>query len=346
MEESLAASCLGGVPRARRHDGQRVGRGASANIKRRRTGRRGPRAAGRDRRGAVPRARRRLLLHRHRPVRERLPAGDGQQRERRRRPRSARSSRSPSRTTARPWSRWRSPTPPTPRCPTAPTPRSARPRSRESPTATSTSPCPPSATGRRSPPAARSARPNTTSEVDLDQLFNTLDKPTVDHLKQVIHGFARRLPGGGRQGEPRLLLPEPVPLDLAARIRRAQLRPGQPRGAGRGCRRAHLDARSEEPGDLLPGREPERDAGHDRRPAGSPSPPRSASCPTSCGSSTRPRSTSAPPSTTSSRSSTPPGRWPPSSNPSPSGFAASPATPCPPSRASAGSSSSPAPPTT
>jgi phospholipid/cholesterol/gamma-HCH transport system substrate-binding protein len=37
----------------------------------------------------------------------------------------------------------------------------------------------------------------TTSEVDLDQLFNTLDKPTVDHLKQVISGFARAYDGVG-----------------------------------------------------------------------------------------------------------------------------------------------------
>jgi phospholipid/cholesterol/gamma-HCH transport system substrate-binding protein len=38
---------------------------------------------------------------------------------------------------------------------------------------------------------------DTTSEVDLDQLFNTLDKPTVDHLKQVIHGFAVAYQGVG-----------------------------------------------------------------------------------------------------------------------------------------------------
>jgi phospholipid/cholesterol/gamma-HCH transport system substrate-binding protein len=38
---------------------------------------------------------------------------------------------------------------------------------------------------------------DTTSEVDLDQLFNTLDKPTVDHLKQVIQGFARAYDGVG-----------------------------------------------------------------------------------------------------------------------------------------------------
>ena len=38
---------------------------------------------------------------------------------------------------------------------------------------------------------------DTTSEVDLDQLFNTLNKPTVDHLKQVIHGFATAYTGVG-----------------------------------------------------------------------------------------------------------------------------------------------------
>jgi phospholipid/cholesterol/gamma-HCH transport system substrate-binding protein len=38
---------------------------------------------------------------------------------------------------------------------------------------------------------------NTTSEVDLDQLFNTLDRPTVDHIKQVIQGFARSYEGVG-----------------------------------------------------------------------------------------------------------------------------------------------------
>jgi phospholipid/cholesterol/gamma-HCH transport system substrate-binding protein len=38
---------------------------------------------------------------------------------------------------------------------------------------------------------------DTTSEVDLDQIFNTLNKPTVDHLKQVIQGFARGYDGVG-----------------------------------------------------------------------------------------------------------------------------------------------------
>jgi phospholipid/cholesterol/gamma-HCH transport system substrate-binding protein len=40
---------------------------------------------------------------------------------------------------------------------------------------------------------------NTTSEVDLDQLFNTLDRPTVDSIKRVIRGFARAYEGVGPQ---------------------------------------------------------------------------------------------------------------------------------------------------
>jgi phospholipid/cholesterol/gamma-HCH transport system substrate-binding protein len=40
---------------------------------------------------------------------------------------------------------------------------------------------------------------DTTSEVDLDQFFNTLDKPTVDSLKRVIRGFARAYNGVGPQ---------------------------------------------------------------------------------------------------------------------------------------------------
>ncbi len=38
---------------------------------------------------------------------------------------------------------------------------------------------------------------DTTSEVDLDQLFNTLDRPTVSHLQEVIRGFARAYEGVG-----------------------------------------------------------------------------------------------------------------------------------------------------
>jgi phospholipid/cholesterol/gamma-HCH transport system substrate-binding protein len=40
---------------------------------------------------------------------------------------------------------------------------------------------------------------NTVSEVDLDELFNTLDKPTIEGFKGVIKGFARAYDGVGPQ---------------------------------------------------------------------------------------------------------------------------------------------------
>jgi phospholipid/cholesterol/gamma-HCH transport system substrate-binding protein len=40
---------------------------------------------------------------------------------------------------------------------------------------------------------------STTSEVDLDQLFNTLDKPTTEGIKRLIRGFARAYQGVGPQ---------------------------------------------------------------------------------------------------------------------------------------------------
>jgi phospholipid/cholesterol/gamma-HCH transport system substrate-binding protein len=40
---------------------------------------------------------------------------------------------------------------------------------------------------------------DTVSEVDLDQLFNTLDKPTIAHFRQVIKGFATAYDGVGPQ---------------------------------------------------------------------------------------------------------------------------------------------------
>jgi phospholipid/cholesterol/gamma-HCH transport system substrate-binding protein len=40
---------------------------------------------------------------------------------------------------------------------------------------------------------------NTVSGVDIDQLFNTLDKPTIQHFKDVVTGFARAYDGIGPQ---------------------------------------------------------------------------------------------------------------------------------------------------
>ena len=72
--------------------------------------------------------------------------------------------------------------------------------SRGSPTATSTSTCPPARTeAEEIEDGGMIEQVNTTSEVDLDQLFNTLDEPTVTGLKSVIKGFARSYDGVGQQ---------------------------------------------------------------------------------------------------------------------------------------------------
>src|SRR4029079_15811639 len=52
-------------------------------------------------------------------------------------------------------------------------------------------PPPPPPTGQTVSSGSTIAESDTTSEVDLDQLFNTLDKPTISHLQEVIRGFAR-----------------------------------------------------------------------------------------------------------------------------------------------------------
>jgi phospholipid/cholesterol/gamma-HCH transport system substrate-binding protein len=56
---------------------------------------------------------------------------------------------------------------------------------------------PPEPSGKTIASGGTITQENTTSEVDLDEIFNTLDKPTVDHLQQVIHGFARAYEGVG-----------------------------------------------------------------------------------------------------------------------------------------------------
>ncbi len=182
--------------------------------------------------------------------------------------------------------------------------------------------------GKRISSGGAIAQADTTSEVDLDQLFNTLNKPTVDHLKQVIQGFAHSYDGVGAKANRGFHYLNPF-LSTSRRVF-GELNSDQARARepDRRLRLADLGAGSARPRHLRAGREPERDDGGDRRARAPPSPPPWASCPTSCASSTPPRSTSAPPSTTSSRSSTPPGRSPKSSSPSPSDCAASPETRC------------------
>jgi phospholipid/cholesterol/gamma-HCH transport system substrate-binding protein len=58
---------------------------------------------------------------------------------------------------------------------------------------------PGSDTGGSIPSGGEISQVDTTSEVDLDQFFNTLNKPTIDGLKRVIRGFARAYDGVGPQ---------------------------------------------------------------------------------------------------------------------------------------------------
>ena len=53
--------------------------------------------------------------------------------------------------------------------------------------------------GQTIPSGGDISQADTTSEVDLDQLFNTLNKPTVAHLQQVIRGFATAYTGVGQK---------------------------------------------------------------------------------------------------------------------------------------------------
>jgi phospholipid/cholesterol/gamma-HCH transport system substrate-binding protein len=53
--------------------------------------------------------------------------------------------------------------------------------------------------GKTIPSGGEIPQADTTSEVDLDQIFNTLNKPTIDGLKRVIRGFARAYDGVGPQ---------------------------------------------------------------------------------------------------------------------------------------------------
>ena len=69
----------------------------------------------------------------------------------------------------------------------------------------------------------------TVSAVDLDQLFNTLDPETIKDFKHVIQGFELSYEGVGQQANRGLKYLNPLPLDLAPGLRRAQLRPARVR---------------------------------------------------------------------------------------------------------------------
>ena len=135
--------------------------------------------------------RRRRRLQGHGRVPERLPARQGQPGRRRRRPRRHGQATSTSATTARRWSSSRS-TPTTRRCARGTT-RQIRSTSLSAvagrqvqldPARRRTRPAP---DDRRRGQLSPSPRP--ISEVDLDQLFNTLSPKTINDFKHVIQGF-------------------------------------------------------------------------------------------------------------------------------------------------------------
>ena len=70
---------------------------------------------------------------------------------------------------------------------------------RGSPTGTST--CDSARRPPRDPPNGVIGTNDTTSAVDLDQLFNTLDAPTIKGLQEVIQGSATQYAGRGRQAQ-------------------------------------------------------------------------------------------------------------------------------------------------
>ena len=156
----------------------------------------------------------------------------------------------------------------------------------------------------------------TVSEVDLDEIFNTLDTETVADLKKVIRGFESLLRGSRDPGQRGLPLPEPLPLHLPPALRRADPRRARARAADRRRRPALRSARRAPRRHPRPGRQPEPDDGRDRPAKDRPGLLDQTAAPVHAPASTRPRSTCASPSTTSTRSSTPQSRSPKSSSPS------------------------------
>ena len=177
---------------------------------------------------------------------------------------------------------------------------SARPRSRASPTATSTCSSRPADHQATIPAGGVIDQSDTTTAVDLDQLFNTFDPKTRKALSGVIRGYAASYAGKGAEANagwaylnPSLAASEPAVqgaqrrharcssasssrvLEARRRPRHAPRRPRRPRRPPR-----HHDRRHRPP-----------EAGAAR--------PRSATCPASCAARTRRSSTCARRSTTS-----------------------------------------------
>ena len=141
----------------------------------------------------------------------------------------------------------------------------------------------------------------TTSPVDLDQLFNTLNEPHPDRAQERDQGLGDDLHGRRSRGEPRLQV-----LRAGALVDPPPARRGDPRPAG-----VRVVPGRQLEGSRRPRRAPQRPLGADperERGAGrdrAPERPRSTGswwhCRRSCARRTRPSSTSARPSTTSTR---------------------------------------------
>ncbi len=225
--------------------------------------------------------------------------------------------------------------------------RCARPRSRRSPGARSSSPCRRRRrAGEEIDDGGEMTSSETVSEVDLDQIFNTLSPKTIRDFKHVIQGFELSYEGVARQANRGLRYLNPFLSHLAAGLRRARRRPSDLREPDRRHLRALRGARGPGPRPLGPDRQPRPDDERARRSQASSSPSRSHCSPTSCETRTPPSSTCAPRSTTSTPWSMPPSpRSSACARSSPS-CGSPPTTRCRRSATSTGSSPTPAPTTT
>ena len=136
--------------------------------------------------------------------------------------------------------------------------------------------------GAEIPDGGTMTRAETVSEVDLDELFNTLDPKTVADFKNVIKGFATSYRGVGAGGQPGLQVPEPVPVDLAAHLRRADPGHAGARAADRQRLAALAHRRLAPRRPLAARRQPRRDDERDRPAADVAADGARGAAPTSC----------------------------------------------------------------
>ena len=204
-----------------------------------------------------------------------------------------------------------------PRCAAARRRSSARPRCPAWPTATSTSSSRRPTTRQTIPAGGVIDQSDTTTAVDLDQLFNTFDPKTRKALQRP-HPRLRQPSYAGKGEEANAGWAYLNPSLAASSRLFKELDSDTP------ALKRFIGESSQLVGDLADApRLTSRASSTTSRPRPAPSAarsrrsrPRSATCPASCAAPTPPSSTCAPRSTTSSRSSTSPSRWPRSCAPS------------------------------